>query len=211
MNNRINKEKIDIFFQNIYENTQSGKKKKSLTIIYNVLLNLYESSGSNFSIAHIGKLSKKEGGPIAQTIRNTQGKDYRDFIDYFVDNITILNNNRVDTELIISDYIDDPALKAHINIIIAENKSLKSQLNIIKNNMAKNYELTYNSSDESLPKSNNSNLLSTEIESIKKFIKDVENNNLSTRLTAMGSLKDENDILIASPGLFEALKKIVST
>ncbi len=210
MKNKIDKAKIDTFFKNIYNKTQSTKKKKNLYIVYNILLNLFESSSSNFSIAYIGKLSKKEGGPISQTIRNSQGKDYKDLIEYFVNNVTILNDYKENPELSISDYIDDPALKAHINILIAENNSLKNQLNIIKNNMSKNYELNYNL-DNDEGSSKDYDLLSTEVESIKKFIKDIENNNLSTRVTDVGSLKDENDILIAGPGFFDALKKIVLT
>ncbi len=216
MKNKIDREKIDNFFQNILDNTDSKKKKDNLKIVYNVLLHLYETGSSNFSIALIGKLSKKEGGPITQTIRNAQGKDYRDLIDFFVNNITISDNYKENSDYKLSDYIDDPALKAHINIIISENKSLKNQLNILRNNMNKNYELNYhvenNIINNSLTDINSSNtLLSSEIEAITKFIKDIENNSSSIKLTDIGSLKDENDVLVANPGFFDGLKKIILT
>ncbi len=214
MKNKIDKEKIDNFFQNILDNTDSKKKKDNLKIVYDVLLHLYETGSSNFSIALIGKLSKKEGGPITQTIRNAQGKDYRDLIDFFVNNITILDKHKENSDYKLSDYIDDPALKAHINIIISENKSLKNQLNILKNNMNKNYKLNYhveNNINNSSTDTRNNTLLSSEIESITKFIKDIENNSISIKLTNLGSLKDENDILVANPGFFDGLKKIILT
>ena len=214
MKNKIDKEKIDNFFQNILDNTNSKKKKDNLKIVYDVLLHLYETGSSNFSIALIGKLSKKEGGPITQTIRNVQGKDYRDLIDFFVNNITISDNYKENSDYKLSDYIDDPALKAHINIIISENKSLKNQLNILKNNMNKNYKLNYhveNNINNSLTDTSKNTLLSSEIESITKFIKDIETNSISIKLTDIGSLKDENDILIANPGFFDGLKKIILT
>lgn len=214
MKNKIDKEKIDNFFQNILDNTDSKKKKDNLKIVYDVLLHLYETGSSNFSIALIGKLSKKEGGPITQTIRNAQGKDYRDLIDFFVNNITILDKHKENSDYKLSDYIDDPALKAHINIIISENKSLRNQLNILKNNMNKNYELNYhveNNINNSSTDTRNNTLLSSEIESITKFIKDIENNSISIKLTNLGSLKDENDILVANPGFFDGLKKIILT
>jgi hypothetical protein len=214
MKNKIDKEKIDNFFQNIVDNTDSKKKKDNLKIVYDVLLHLYETASNNFSIALIGKLSKKEGGPITQTIRNAQGKDYRDLIDFFVNNITISDNYKENSDYKLSDYIDDPALKAHINIIISENKSLKNQLNILKNNMNKNYELNYhveNNINNSLTDTSKNTLLSSEIESITKFIKDIETNGISIKLTDIGSLKDENDILIANPGFFDGLKKIILT
>ena len=216
MKNKIDREKIDNFFQNILDNTDSKKKKDNLKIVYDVLLHLYETGSSKFSISLIGKLSKKEGGPITQTIRNAQGKDYRDLIDFFVNNITISDNYKENSDYKLSDYIDDPALKAHINIIISENKSLKNQLNILRNNMNKNYELNYhvenNIINNSLTDINSSNtLLSSEIEAITKFIKDIENNSSSIKLTDIGSLKDENDVLVANPGFFDGLKKIVLT
>ena len=214
MKNKIDKEKIDNFFQNILDNTDSKKKKDNLKIVYDVLLHLYETGSSNFSIALIGKLPKKEGGPITQTIRNAQGKDYRDLIDFFVNNITILDKHKENSDYKLSDYIDDPALKAHINIIISENKSLRNQLNILKNNMNKNYELNYhveNNINNSSTDTRNNTLLSSEIESITKFIKDIENNSISIKLTNLGSLKDENDILVANPGFFDGLKKIILT
>ncbi|MDN5114883.1 gamma-mobile-trio protein GmtX [Aliarcobacter butzleri] len=212
MKNKIDREKIDNFFQNILDNTDSKKKKDNLKIVYDILLHLYETGSNNFSIALIGKLSKKEGGPITQTIRNAQGKDYKDLIEFFVNNITISDNYKENSDYKLSDYIDDPALKAHINIIISENKSLKNQLNILKNNMNKNYELNYhveNNINNSSTDTSNNTLLSSEIESITKFIKDIENNSISIKLTDIGSLKDENDILIANPGFFDGLKKII--
>lgn len=214
MRNKIDREKIDNFFQNILDNTDSKKKKDNLKIVYDVLLHLYETGSSNFSIALIGKLSKKEGGPITQTIRNVQGKDYRNLIDFFVNNITILDKHKENSDYKLSDYIDDPALKAHINIIISENKSLKNQLNILRNNMNKNYGLNYhveNNINNSSIDTRNNTLLSSEIESITKFIKDIENNSISIKLTNLGSLKDENDILVANPGFFDGLKKIILT
>jgi hypothetical protein len=82
--------------------------------------------------------------------------------------------------------------------------------------MNKNYELNYhvenNIINNSLTDTNSSNtLLSSEIESITKFIKDIENNRSSIKLTNMGSLKDENDVLVANPGFFDGLKKIILT
>lgn len=215
MRNKIDREKIDNFFQNILDNTDSKKKKDNLKIVYDILLHLYETGSNNFSIALIGKLSKKEGGPITQTIRNAQGKDYRDLIEFFVNNITVSDKHKENSDYKLSDYIDDPALKAHINIIISENKSLKNQLNILKNNMNKNYELNYhvknNINNNSLTDNSSNKLLSSEIESITKFIKDIETNGISIKLTDIGSLKDENDILIANPGFFDGLKKIILT
>lgn len=209
MKNKINKEKVEAYFQNIYNNSKSDKKKKSLSIIYNILLNLYESSSVNFSIAHIGRLSKKEGGPSEPSIRNKQGKEYRELINFFKNNIVIVNNKEYD-ELDFTEYIEDPALKAHIKIIIAENKSLKNQLNILKNNMSKNYKLQYDTKTlTDINANSNTNLLSSEIDSIKRFIVDINSNKINLYKTAYGGLKDENETTIANAGFIDALEKIV--
>lgn len=205
--NKINKEKIEQYYISLYEKAQTSRKKKNINIIYNILLDLYESSATNFSISNIGKLSKKNGGPITQTIRNKQGIDYQNLINFFKDNITVTTLERRDEVEHLSEYIEDPALKAHINIIMAENKSLRSELNILKNNMSKNFQLNYTHSNELA--NTNSDLLSTEIDAIKRFITDIEERKNSLYLTEIGSLKDENNELIGNVGFFEALKKII--
>lgn len=205
---KINKEKIEQFYRNLYNDAQSSRKKRNLDIIYNILLDLYESSATNFTISNIGKLSKKNGGPITQTIRNKQGIDYQKLINFFKDNITITTVERGSEIENLTEFIEDPALKAHINIVLAENRSLRNELNILKNNMSKNFQLNYGNSNELLT-SNNNDLLSTEIDAVKKFILDIEKKRNSLYLTDIGSLKDENNQLIANVGFFNALKKII--
>lgn len=204
---KINKVKIEQYYISLYKKAQTSRKKKNIDIIYNILLDLYESSATNFSISNIGKLSKKNGGPITQTIRNKQGIDYQNLINFFKDNITVITLERGEEVEHLSEYIDDPALKAHINIIMAENKSLRSELNILKNNMSKNFQLNYGSSNE-LPMNSN-DLLSTETDAIKRFIMDIEEGRNPLNLTEIGSLKDENNELIANVGFFDALKRII--
>ena len=80
MSNKINQDIIDEYYRDLYDKASSPVKKKNLKIIYNILIDQYKSSDNNFSIAHIGRLSKKQGGPISQAIRNTKGKDYKNLI-----------------------------------------------------------------------------------------------------------------------------------
>lgn len=208
MKNKISKEKIEEFYKTLYDSTDSKRKKKNLEVIYNILLQQYEMSSNNFTVAHIGKMSQKEGGPIAQTIRNKQGKDYKDLIEFFANNVQIVNSSTVDTEYNLSDYIDDPVLKAHINILIAENKSLKNQLNILKQNMSKNFELNYIDTNSQAKKMDNI-LLNSELESIKNFLANIETEKIPIKLSERGSLIDENGTLIATSGFAEGLKKIL--
>lgn len=213
MENQINKEKIEQFYKTINSTTNSTIKKRNLKIIYDILLEQYHTSDNNFTIAHIGRLSKQKGGPSTQAIRNKQGEDYRSLIKYFEDNVTVVattnNNINKDKNDSITDYIEDNTLKAHINIILAENKSLKNQLNILKNNMSKNYKLKYIENSHIDNTNINDILNNSEIESIQRFIGNIENNTIPLRETHSGAIKDENDILIASPGFLESLKKII--
>lgn len=209
MKNKIDQSKIENYYNKLLEITRSSKKKKNLEIINAILYELYEMSSSNFSIAHIGKLSKKRGGPIAQTIRNQQGKDYRDFINYFINHITIIDT-KIKKEYELSDYIEDPGLKAHVNLLIAENKSLSNQLNILKQNMSKNFILDYTNGNEKEACLNIKSLLSnTEIDALDRFVKNLDTNSSPLKITPSGSLKDENGLLIANTGFFDAIKKIL--
>lgn len=205
--NQINKEKIDEYYQVLYENTSSPIKKKNLKIIYDILLEQYDTNENNLTIAHIGRLSKEQGGPIAQAIRNVKGKDYKDLISFFENNVTIKNSKSINTkEYNVSDYIEDPALKAHVNLILAENKSLKNQLNILKKNMSKNFQLNYIENNEEKEISTLSN---SEVDAVSKFIFNLENNNLPLMVTSIGSIKDEDGNLIANPGFVGGLKSII--
>ena len=69
------------------------------------------------------------------------------------------------------------------------------------------FQLNYTQSNELAD--TNSDLLSTEIDAIKRFITDIEERKNSLYLTEIRSLKDENNELIGNVGFFDALKKII--
>lgn len=215
MKSKIDRNKIGDFYNTLLSSISTERKRKSLQIVYEVLLDQYENSSNNFSIAHIGNQSKRKGGPIEQTIRNKDGKEFRELIKFFADNVGVSNSSSY-KEYELSDYIEDPGLKAHINILIAENKSLKNQLNILKQNMSKNYELVYNNDSDTLDGSRELSYIKnplnrSEIDAIRKFAKDIDNNCSPIKLTSTGSLKDENGLLVANPGFFEGLKKMLAS
>ena len=97
-------------------------------------------------------------------------------------------------------------------VLIAENKSLSNQLNILKQNMSKNFILDYvNGNDVKESCLNIKSLLSnTEIDALDRFVKNLDTNSSPIKITPSGSLKDENGLLIANAGFFDAIKKILA-
>ncbi len=59
---------------------KSERAKRSLEIINEICTKELKATRPNFKIAHIGNLSKAEGGPSAQAIRNATGKQYQELI-----------------------------------------------------------------------------------------------------------------------------------
>ena len=56
------------------------RKKRSLELIHQICLEQYERGSKDFSIAMIGRLSEKQGGPKTQSIRNKGGTEFRALI-----------------------------------------------------------------------------------------------------------------------------------
>ena len=71
---------IDDQFEKIVS-TLSGRKQKSLKIIHEICQEQVERGSKDFSVATIGLLSEKRGGPVTQTIRNKTGEEYRAVIE----------------------------------------------------------------------------------------------------------------------------------
>jgi hypothetical protein len=67
---------IEQLFENLM-NEASSRKQTSLRIINNICNEQILRNSPDFSIATIGKISKLQGGPSEQAIRNKNGEAYR--------------------------------------------------------------------------------------------------------------------------------------
>lgn len=115
----------------------SARTQRSLEILHQICEDQYKGS-TDFSIATIGRLSTKAGGPATQSIRNKEGAKYRDLLAAWSTyseggkkNATFVSKRSMDGDLL--GLIGDASARALVGVILAENKKLKSENGLLKN------------------------------------------------------------------------------
>ena len=114
----------------------NAQKRRSLDIIYGICREQFERGSKDFSIVAIGKLSEKQGGPKEQPIRNKTGEDFRALILAWARHTG--GSERKPKKVIESPIhavlmkIEDPAVRAVMGSVLAENTKLKGQVNLLK-------------------------------------------------------------------------------
>jgi hypothetical protein len=114
----------------------NSRKQRSLDIVHQVCQEQHERGSRVFSIAIIGKLSAKKGGPATQSIRNKAGGDYRALIKTWAEH-TGGSTRKPATPIqptweAILDKIPDPAVRSIVGALIADNRKLKGKLNLLQ-------------------------------------------------------------------------------
>lgn len=127
-----------IIFENLKQNA-GARKVRTLHLLYTLLKEQSLESKPDYSIATIGKLSEKRGGPSAQSIRNRGGADYRRLIEAWVHSkgTTTRKPRSSDTALPtkaedLLAKINDPALRAVVGSIIAERNRYLAEMKVLK-------------------------------------------------------------------------------
>lgn len=116
--------------------TAHTRKAKSLEILHDVCREQFERGSKDFTIATIGRLSLEKGGPATQSIRNKTGDDFKALITAWASHTggavkrqPKLSNNPLYAVL---EKIPDPAIRAVMGSVLAENKKLKGEVNLLK-------------------------------------------------------------------------------
>lgn len=114
------------------------RKAKNLDIIHAVCREQYERGSTDFSVATISKIAQERGGPVKSTIHNKTGDDFKGLIKAWADHtggvtrkVRKVNENPVYAVL---DKIPDPAVRAVMGAVLAENKKLRGEVNLLKAN-----------------------------------------------------------------------------
>lgn len=116
----------------------NSRKVQNLEIVDAVCREQYEQGSTDFSIAQIGRLSAKRGGPAIQTIRNKTGDDFKALISAWATYIG--GSKRCAPEptdrpvFAVLDKIPDPAVRAVVGAILAQNTKLIGEVNLLKRN-----------------------------------------------------------------------------
>jgi len=114
----------------------NARKQHSLDIIYSVCKDQVERGSRDFSIATIGKISREQGGPSPQTIRNKGGLDFRALIKTWAEhsNGSTKKPPKIQDAGLYSilEKIDDPAVRSVVGTILATNRKLQGEVNLLK-------------------------------------------------------------------------------
>ncbi|WPC68317.1 gamma-mobile-trio protein GmtX [Rhodoferax ferrireducens] len=112
------------------------RKQKSLDLIHAVCREQHERGSRDFSVATISRIAQERGGPVKSTIHNKTGDDFKGLIKAWADHtggvtrkVRKVSENPVYAVL---DKIPDPAVRAVMGAVLAENKKLRGEVNLLK-------------------------------------------------------------------------------
>lgn len=112
------------------------RKQKNLDLIHAVCREQYERGSKDFSVATISRIAQERGGPAPSTIHNKTGDDFKGLIKAWASHtggvtrkVRKMTNNPVWDVL---DRIPDPAVRSVMGAVLAENKKLRGQVNLLK-------------------------------------------------------------------------------
>lgn len=114
----------------------NSRKAESLKIVHDVCREQFERGSKDFSIATIGRISEEKGGPKAQTIRNKTGDDFKGLISAWASHTGGARKREPKPSEnpmhAIMEKIADPGVRAIMGMVLAENRKLKGEVNLLK-------------------------------------------------------------------------------
>ncbi|MFL9881699.1 gamma-mobile-trio protein GmtX [Paraburkholderia agricolaris] len=114
----------------------SPRKARNLDIVHAVCREQYERGSKDYSVATIARISVERGGPTAQTIHNKTGDDFKGLIAAWAKHTggAVRKPRKVNENPIyaVLDRIPDPAVRAVMGGVLAENRKLRGEVNVLK-------------------------------------------------------------------------------
>lgn len=212
--------------QKSLEELQSGKTSRvfrSLAKLNELLESLFFEGNRNFSISHIGRLSKASGGISEISIRNKTGVHYRELIEYWENKSEQESNKNPVTDLkknsdkeieIVTKNVENIAARNFIYTIIAERNKLrkivKTQEKIIKTTVVITAKDLGNDVPNLTQKERKFHLDQMEFNTLKDTIEfDYNIVRKFWEIMEDGSVLDENGDQIYKIGYIDVIKKIL--
>lgn len=204
--------------------TTSKRKQRNLTNVWNALEHLRGVKSRDFTAASVARTIEvmKLSGPKAQSIRNAEGQDFREIIRVYSSEYGDSRNKK--SQCSESDEflfgISDLRTVARVRELLADNRSMARQINLLKNFISKlaPVELNHEGSfappiAKELTESGIQKEFSpSEIDSVITFLKAIEESGKSLSIQfepSSGALLWKKGILeLAGPGFHHALSKI---
>ncbi|HDR7623655.1 TPA: hypothetical protein QCX73_003311 [Bacillus mycoides] len=198
----------------------STRKKRSLEIIHNICKEQYERGSKDFSIPTIGRLSIGAKGPSIQTIRNKEGADYRAVMQCWADyangttkKTKTKQENTTSDEILAG--ITDPTIRALVGVVLAENRKLKSENSLLKQQTKLTIDMRHptrpllNTNEDAKVLPQISNLLPLEITALQNAISDEFLKDWGFTTDEQGRIKYKGRTMYKA-GYVTAIKKILS-
>jgi len=199
----------------------STRKKRSLEIIHNICKEQYGRGSKDFSIPTIGRLSAEEKGPSIQTIRNKEGGDYKALMQCWANyaNGTTKKTKAKQENTTLDEMlagISDPTIRALVGVVLAENRKLKSENSLLKQQTKLTIDmrpparplLNANENTEALPQI--SSLLPSEITALENAISVEFLKDWGFTTDDQGRIKYKSRTMYKA-GYVTAIKKILSS
>jgi hypothetical protein len=212
-------------YQELMAESQHPSRRKALTAIRNALAHQIKSCGS-FSYADVGKISEKKfKGPGSQTISNNTSSHLRQLIKAAEESGEVTQKPKKGISVSDIDFlyneiapiIRNVGLNKRLRLFIEELRSLRKQINIVKNDYYNNSQpINYSVSQTGLINQNEnlsfSDLNNNDKIAIGKFIDGIGNSigGYGIYENEFGALEDASENEIAPVGFLAALKKIVN-
>ncbi|HCL02748.1 MAG TPA: hypothetical protein DHW61_10120 [Lachnoclostridium phytofermentans] len=208
----------DELFSKLYENATT-RKKKTLELINNACKKQSESDIKDFSIGTIARLIADDDGPSEQALRNKNGEDYRALINQWAEYYKVTTKkpkkerkSTVNDDILAS--ISDPTTKALVGMLISENKKLKRENSLLKEQTTFTIDMrpindTSRNKDVVITEPFYNNLTDTEIDALRNAISNEFMNHQGWTTDNYGRVK-ENGIQVYKAGYVTAIQKILN-
>lgn len=205
-------------YNKLYENA-SARKKKTLQIINEACEAQAGAAVKDFSISTIARMIEGKGGLSEQGLRNKNAADYRALIDAWAKHCNTTTKKPAKSSVkgvndeILSN-ISDPTTRALVGMIMAENKKLKNELSVLKQNTT----LTIDMRQEIQPASNQSvvvvssasSLTNSEITALTDSVSDEFFQKMQWSYDEYGRVKEKGRTIYKA-GYVTAIKKILDS
>lgn len=207
--------------------SKSQRTKDSLDKLNSLLEAHFNAGEKDYSIATIGRISKANGGVCTVSIRNKTGEHYQLLINTWATKADTTMKKPLKPQSRLLDtpsnmdllkLIDDPALRAVLGQIIAENNKLKAENRILKQKEEVVIDMRPNQviHAEQLPQevavlaALDGLLLPSEIEALKDAINEARMTQRGWTVSKYGAVKDEYGRPLFKNGFGLAIQKVLA-
>lgn len=205
---------LDDLYDEFVSRTENPRRLNSLRNLYDTLRHLLSVGSDVTSVAAIARSIEALGfaAPKAQSIRNAEGKDFRDLISAYValsdDKGTVEPS---DDEKLVGGIVD-LQVAAQVRWILNENRSLKRRLDLLHAAFQKLEPIKLLNASPSVGEAGNRDELvgfkQAEIEAVRQFRANVSDINCAIDESS-GALLYKGSLEVAPPGFGQAISKLI--